>query len=129
MLDRRDIYPEDVCGACGGWGVRSYSSTATWRGGMGGRAMAQDVCDTCWGSGSVTKTWLNLRTRRDQTDEEVTRRAMTLLADVCMAGYSTMAPARLALAAELEKLGVGRKTRPAFFQELCQSLVKVLTKR
>lgn len=129
MLDRRDIYPEDVCTACSGYGVKQYSSTATWRGGVGGQAMSCDVCDACWGSGSATKTWLNLRTRRDQMDAEVNRRALTLLADVCMTNYATMTPSRFELAKELEKMAAGRKTRPPFFTELCTALAKVLTKR
>lgn len=52
---------EDPCQSCQGLGVRSYSSTATWRGGMGGQAFTQDVCDKCWGSGDVSRPWADIR--------------------------------------------------------------------
>ncbi len=45
------------CDRCSGSGVRTYGSTATWRGGIGGAAMTIGVCDLCWGSGSVKKPW------------------------------------------------------------------------
>lgn len=48
---------ENVCQPCGGIGVRIYGSTSTWRGGIGGCAMTNDVCDRCWGSGDKTRPW------------------------------------------------------------------------
>lgn len=53
FLDWRGINPENACQECGGSGVKTYGSTSTWRGGIGGCAMTDDVCDKCWGSGSV----------------------------------------------------------------------------
>lgn len=49
------------CEHCRGMGARLYSSTATWRGGMGGASMTYDACDTCWGSGDSTRPWTNVR--------------------------------------------------------------------
>ena len=127
MLDRRDIYPEDACTQCGGYGVRMYSSTATWHGGVGGQACTAGVCDRCWGSGSETRTWLNLRTRRDEFEAAVKKAALTYVADMCMAKYSSMLSARMEMVRELEAMLVKRKTRPEFFEGLCRSMIKVLS--
>ena len=62
ILMRRDIEPDDVRARCSGFGVIAYGSTATWRGGAGGQMVTSGVCDHCWGSGSHSKPWLNLRT-------------------------------------------------------------------
>ncbi len=45
------------CARCRGLGVRTYGSTATWRGGIGGQAMTTGVCDRCWGSGDEHHHW------------------------------------------------------------------------
>lgn len=45
------------CPGCSGLGVKLYGSTATWRGGIGGAAMTNDVCDECWGSGDAERPW------------------------------------------------------------------------
>jgi hypothetical protein len=60
LWDLRSIgdYP---CKLCTGTGVRTYGSTATWRGGIGGQAMTPGVCDCCWGSGDAERPWINLR--------------------------------------------------------------------
>lgn len=50
-LEWRGIEPDNACPECGGAGVRAYGSTATWRGGVGGQAITNDVCNKCWGSG------------------------------------------------------------------------------
>jgi hypothetical protein len=57
----RDIDPDDVCKGCGGSGKKIYASTALWRGGVGGQTMTSAQCDQCWGSGSRSTPWLNLR--------------------------------------------------------------------
>lgn len=49
------------CRGCGGAGTRSYGSTATWRGGVGGQSMTSDVCDRCWGTGDADRHGTNLR--------------------------------------------------------------------
>lgn len=64
MLRWRDIdrqCGDAPCPACGGSGIKSYSDTTTWRGGFGGQAFTNDVCDKCWGSGNNNKPWANLR--------------------------------------------------------------------
>ncbi len=56
-----DLEPGDICKECNGSGYKTYGSTATWRGGIGGQAMTNDVCDYCWGSGSNSKPWPSWR--------------------------------------------------------------------
>jgi len=50
-----------ACGRCHGEGSRTYGSTSTWRGGMGGASISRDICDLCWGTGRSDKTGYNLR--------------------------------------------------------------------
>ena len=57
----RGIEEGDACSDCGGTGIKTYGSTATWHGGIGGQMMTSGICDRCWGSGSKSKPWLNLR--------------------------------------------------------------------
>jgi hypothetical protein len=52
---------EDPCPHCGGSGVQTYGSTATWRRGIGGQALTQDVCDQCWGSGDAHRKGVDQR--------------------------------------------------------------------
>src|SRR5688572_28930398 len=52
---------QDPCDKCQGLSVRSYSSTATWRGGIGGQAFTQDCCCDCWGSGDKSRPWTDIR--------------------------------------------------------------------
>ena len=61
FLRWRNIKPGNECQKCGGSGVIVYGSTATWRGGIGGCAMTNDVCCECWGSGDKNHHWTNLR--------------------------------------------------------------------
>ena len=49
--------PDLACEECAGLGVKSYSDTSTWRGGVGGQAFTPDVCDRCWGSGQKHRPW------------------------------------------------------------------------
>jgi hypothetical protein len=49
------------CPRCGGVGRKSYGSTATWRGGIGGQAITEGVCDGCWGTGRTDCTGVDLR--------------------------------------------------------------------
>lgn len=55
------VDPDDVCHGCGGVGRKTYGSTATWHGGIGGQMMTNDVCNNCWGSGRKSHPWVNLR--------------------------------------------------------------------
>jgi RecJ-like exonuclease len=65
MLEWRGIDPvyndDVVCPACGGSGVKSYTNTTTWHGGIGGQQCTSDVCDDCWGSGKQNKPGVDLR--------------------------------------------------------------------
>jgi len=63
------------CKACSGAGVRAYGDTATWRGGIGGQVITNDICDKCWGSGKAKKPWLNLRrlSRQQRKDRSIHR--------------------------------------------------------
>lgn len=76
ILYRRMRGIEEPCELCAGTGVRIYSSTATWRGGVGGSACTRDVCDKCWGSGDKHMAWLDLRTL--EAREAEIRRTSTL---------------------------------------------------
>jgi len=59
MLRFRRINPGDECETCHGSGVVTYGSTSTWRGGIGGCAMTDGVCDVCWGSGNKCRLRAN----------------------------------------------------------------------
>jgi len=118
------------CTKCRGSGVRIYSSTATWRGGMGGAAMTRDVCDECWGTGDQDRHGVDLRAQRDNWNQSVATEAGKLLSE-SVGGYLTVThPAINAIAGELEKLASGRThaTRAPFFDDLAKSLAKTLRK-
>lgn len=55
LLENRGV--ETPCPACSGLGVRAYSSTTAWSGGMGGQMVTGGVCDKCWGSGDKHRSW------------------------------------------------------------------------
>ncbi len=57
------------CERCHGAGCYSYSSTATWRGGMGGQAFTTDVCDACWGTGDAHQRGVDLRAKKAELTE------------------------------------------------------------
>lgn len=57
----RGIEPDDICTECDGSGVKTYSSTALWTGGIGGQMLTDAQCDRCWGSGSKSNPWIDLR--------------------------------------------------------------------
>ena len=61
LLSYRGLEPDDVCRACSGFGRRSYGSTSTWRGGIGGQMLTADVCNKCWGTGSKTRKGADLK--------------------------------------------------------------------
>jgi hypothetical protein len=52
---------ETLCTVCSGAGVRAYSSTTGWHGGIGGQMMISGVCDHCWGSGDEHRHGADLR--------------------------------------------------------------------
>jgi len=61
VLELRGLSPERACEKCRGFGITMYASTATWRGGIGGQALTQDVCCQCWGSGDAKRPWKSWR--------------------------------------------------------------------
>lgn len=66
-LHWRGIFPENgdiVCKKCGGTGRYTYPSTCTWKMGVGGNMITDDVCDVCWGSGKLNEKGANLRLMR-----------------------------------------------------------------
>ncbi len=56
-----DPLPPSPCKRCKATGRYLYPSTTTWRGGIGGCAMTEGICDKCWGSGDDTNPGENLR--------------------------------------------------------------------
>jgi hypothetical protein len=52
---------ETPCIRCGGAGVRTYGSTSTWGGGVGGQMMTNAVCDRCWGTGDEHRRGTSFR--------------------------------------------------------------------
>lgn len=85
--------PGDVCKKCGGVGRRGYASTATWRGGVGGQMLTEDVCNECWGSGKKSAKGADLRRlyaalaaandalSRERRDNDAYREQVTALAE------------------------------------------------
>ena len=59
FLDWRGV--RDACEGCQGTGYKTYGSTATFWGGIGGAAMTTSVCDKCWGSGDQFRPWKSWR--------------------------------------------------------------------
>jgi hypothetical protein len=111
LLYQRGIeQPEDICDKCQGLGVRSYPSTATWRGGVGGQAFTDDICDVCWGSGHATERWLNLRKMVEENEQFIAARAVDALTQSCGATLQTAKDSVVEIIAVLDKLANGRKT-------------------
>jgi hypothetical protein len=55
---RLDLVDEErCCSECQGSGIKTYATSATWRGGSGGMTLTTDVCNTCWGSGDANRPW------------------------------------------------------------------------
>lgn len=118
-------YLDKVCEACHGAGQRSYSSTATWRGGMGGQTTRSDVCDKCWGTGDELNPGYNIREAEATFRERVTEEAARTLADAMGAGISSMNAAHLFVADQLDAISRKRKA-PAFTDALCACLAREL---
>jgi len=81
-IEYRGVRFEDRCDYCGGTGVMSYGSTATWHGGIGGQAITNDACCYCWGSGDKHRPWTDLRKHQQQLTEAKQREARLKLAIV-----------------------------------------------
>lgn len=64
------------CSRCSGAGVRAYGDTSTWRRGMGGQSVTEDVCDRCWGTGHEDRPGPNLRKVEEEIRTLSSRAAM-----------------------------------------------------
>lgn len=53
--------PTKICDKCSGRGKRAYSSTSTWKGGIGGMTITDGICDKCWGTGDSENPGEDLR--------------------------------------------------------------------
>lgn len=128
MLRFRAIRPGDECLKCNGSGVVLYASTSTWRGGMGGSAMTNGVCDSCWGSGNRWEPWDNLRELEAKYKADLSKAALTVLEQRVGCGIMSNHQAIEAICQLLEDASkpTRRKARPDWFNETCQALVKVL---
>lgn len=100
---------DDPCLRCNGSGVRTYSSGATWRGGMGTTRTERDVCDVCWGTGDRYRTGVDLRRLRDEERKRVAEAALTAVVDSCGMQPGSGYAAELLL--ELDRL-VDRRRMP-----------------
>lgn len=116
---------EDPCLKCDGAGIRLYSSTATWRGGIGGAMMTNDVCDSCWGTGDRYRTGTDLRRMRAEEERRVAERAVDLLAQRAGATLSTARADVIVIVTALRALG-GKRGTPFQVEALCESLANTL---
>lgn len=81
---------DDPCKACHGWGCRSYSSTATWRGGIGGQAFCMDICDKCWGTGDSFRIGTDIRALEQKQREWEREQCLQYFARVTGSTLSVM---------------------------------------
>lgn len=71
MAAYRGVERNAMCPECNATGVKTYSSTAVWRGGIGGQSITSAACDHCWGSGDKFRPWTDLR-KMDQRSTQAT---------------------------------------------------------
>lgn len=113
LRDYRGV--ETPCPVCDGWGVRTYSSTALWRGGVGGQMLTSGVCDRCWGSGDKSKPWVDLReveatrVRAEKAEAENARLREGMMEALTEGARLTGENARLASALDAAARVVARK--------------------
>lgn len=121
---------QDPCPRCRGSGLRYYSSTATWHGGMGGSAGTQDVCDLCWGTGDANRHGVDLRAQQNDWNQAVATAAGGYLSWSVGGTLKSTHQGILFLAEELERLSRkrGSAVRPPYVPELASSLAKSLRK-
>lgn len=120
---------DDPCLKCDAAGKISYGNTATWRGGIGGATITQDICDACWGSGDRFRTGMDLRKLRSEEARRTAEAAVDLLARSVGAGWKTTHAEIGQIIETLEKLsdkrGRGKPMYP-YLPALTQALANVL---
>lgn len=126
VLWRRGIEPDEVCDKCHGMGVRSYSNTSLWRGGIGGQAISSGICDGCWGSGNKDKPWMNLRTMEVDMRRQIAEQAVDALARSC--GASLSPTTTMSIKEIIEQLDLMTRKRKISFwtDELANGLANLL---
>lgn len=107
LRHRRNV--DDPCPRCHGWGVCSYSSTATWRGGMGGQSFTSDICDVCWGSGDEHRHGTDIRALERKYADWERDQCMAYFARQTGANMSTTKAYMAAIATFLDSLERKRK--------------------
>lgn len=117
---------EEPCKGCGGRGRRSYPSTSGWRGGIGGAAMTEDVCDDCWGTGDARRSGVDWRRMRENYERQANDARLADLAKMCGANLLALKPALAELVAALEREGRRRKAVPDHYANVCATLADVL---
>lgn len=88
--------------------------------------MTMDVCDVCWGSGSLDSPGVDLREQQRSEAHRIATEAMKLLCSRAGVEFTSAHAAVAEIATELERLGRGRKPRPEWFVNLCMSLSRAL---
>ncbi len=114
------------CNKCFGERTIMYSNTSTWRGGIGGAAITEDVCNSCWGSGIQGEPWTNLRELEAYWKQQVHDASLQSFARAAGAGYQFLRPDLDALCVEIEKLSRKRKPPTRNFVTVCELLIKAL---
>lgn len=109
------------CPDCGGSGVKTYSSTALWRRGIGGQAFTNGVCDKCWGSGDSTRPWVDLRKLEETFDERVRGAAEAYITGRAGSRYYPKVVFQL-VAELLESQTRKRKGVSIEYKQVCQRL-------
>ncbi len=109
------------CQRCNGSGVIQYSSTAGWRNGIGGQAITDDVCDTCWGSGCTERLGVNLRELLAAHDKALARVSLVDWVERAGVQYSFFAEAVPAIISCLHKFG-NKRSISAAERKLARSL-------
>lgn len=107
FLEERGI--SKPCPKCAGFGMRSYSSTATWRGGIGGQMITADQCDGCWGSGDADAPWPSIRELEGKLRTKRQAEAQEAVAELLGPNLSMLRRHMDALATILEREARRRK--------------------
>lgn len=118
---------ETPCPVCDGSGVKFYSSTATWHGGIGGQACTKDVCDSCWGTGDLHRKGVDLRKQRNEFNSAVKHEVTKYLSNLAGISPSNARAVTVWIANEIEKLANKRKVpkeveNVVYWQSLCKYL-------